>query len=631
MVRRVPRRDRGGRRPGGGVHAAPPAQLHRRGLQDPHDRERAAANRRRSAARPRRGAAGQCDAAVEGATLGRRAARRAGISEDLLVVLRRHEPARRGAQVRERAGRRDECRGAQSRATVLRLHRVPQVSWRSGPGRRTLRADAQGRRGIPDLRRGPPPGLAVSGRREQRRHLPSAAHRPRRHADAVVLRPDRPEVPDRRAAVAAGAVRAQPVAGADARGARRDPRAAARGSPPRGAGRLRVGARGPLLVPARRSGDPQAALVCARGLRRVGASGARRQIRRPAGELGRPLAQSRHDVARLRAARARDRGRGRFGRRPHGGPVPRPARGAVPAAHSRRNGAALLPDGGRDRSGLPVALDERHDRSGGRRSSGRAGARARPVRHSSGGPGRPDELRARGVAHRVHPLPCDPRYRQRTSVRSRPGHSGGVLRLGRIQRGTRQPAGGEHLVLPRPRPSNATEETVIVNPNGTLANVFVYVKSGLPETYKAPAPAGAVTLDQDGCRYHPHVLGILVGQPLEIKNSDGILHNIKAKGTKNRPFNISQPTTMTSTRTFTAPEVMVPLECNVHGWMHAWLGVLPHSFYGVSGADGSFSIKGLPPGTYTIEAWQEKYGTQTASVTVAGSETKTQDFTVAGK
>jgi len=88
---------------------------------------------------------------------------------------------------------------------------------------------------------------------------------------------------------------------------------------------------------------------------------------------------------------------------------------------------------------------------------------------------------------------------------------------------------------------------------------------------------------------------------------------------------------MTSTRTFAAPEVMVPLECNVHGWMHAWLGVLTHPFYGVSGADGSFSIKGLPPGTYTIEAWQEKYGTQTASVTVAGSETKTQDFTVAGK
>ena len=176
-----------------------------------------------------------------------------------------------------------------------------------------------------------------------------------------------------------------------------------------------------------------------------------------------------------------------------------------------------------------------------------------------------------------------------------------------------------------------TEETVVVNPNGTLANVFVYVKSGLPASYTAPAPSGDVTLDQDGCRYHPHVLGILVGQKLAIKNSDGILHNIKAKGVKNRPFNISQPTNMVSERTFTAPEVMVPLECNVHGWMHAWLAVLPHPFFGVSGADGSFTLKGLPPGTYTIEAWHEKYGTQTASVTVAGSETKTADFSFAGK
>ena len=176
-----------------------------------------------------------------------------------------------------------------------------------------------------------------------------------------------------------------------------------------------------------------------------------------------------------------------------------------------------------------------------------------------------------------------------------------------------------------------TDEAVVVNANGTLANVFVYVKSGLPAGYKAPPPAGPVTLDQDGCRYHPHVFGILVGQNLAIKNSDGILHNIKAKGTKNRPFNISQPTTMTSERTFTAPEVMVPLECNVHGWMHAWLGVLPHPFFAVSGTDGSFTIKGLPPGTYTIEAWQEKYGAQTATVTVAGSETKTADFGFAAK
>jgi len=172
-----------------------------------------------------------------------------------------------------------------------------------------------------------------------------------------------------------------------------------------------------------------------------------------------------------------------------------------------------------------------------------------------------------------------------------------------------------------------TEEAVVVNANGTLANVFVYVKSGLPAGYSAPAPAEDVVLDQNGCRYHPHVLGIRVGQKLAIKNSDGILHNIKAVGKANRPFNVSQPTSMTTERTFAAPEVMVPLECNVHGWMHAYLGVMTHPFFAVTGTDGSFSLKGLPPGTYTIEAWHEKYGTQVATVTVTAGGAKVQNFT----
>ncbi len=178
-------------------------------------------------------------------------------------------------------------------------------------------------------------------------------------------------------------------------------------------------------------------------------------------------------------------------------------------------------------------------------------------------------------------------------------------------------------------PAAPTREDVVVNVSGTLGNVFVYVKAGLPATYHTPAATAPVLLDQNGCRYHPHVFGILVGQPLSIKNSDGIAHNIKAKGTKNRPFNISQPNSMTMTRTFTAPEVMVPLECNVHGWMNAFVGVLPHPFFAVTGSDGSFSLKGLPPGTYTIEAWHEKYGTQTATVTITGTESKTADFTFA--
>lgn len=217
-----------------------------------------------------------------------------------------------------------------------------------------------------------------------------------------------------------------------------------------------------------------------------------------------------------------------------------------------------------------------------------------------------------------------------------PGAQGGATITGKIKftgKATANPAidMGEEPKCKAKYTSTPHEEIVVVNPNGTLANVFVYVKSGLPANATYPTPATPVEIDQDGCHYKPHVLGIMVGQTLAIKNADGILHNIKAKGVKNRPFNISQPTTMTSNRTFTAAEVMVPLECNVHGWMHAWLGVLPHPFYAVSGTDGSFTIKGLPAGTYTIEAWHEKYGTQTATVTVTGSETKTADFSFAAK
>jgi plastocyanin len=172
----------------------------------------------------------------------------------------------------------------------------------------------------------------------------------------------------------------------------------------------------------------------------------------------------------------------------------------------------------------------------------------------------------------------------------------------------------------------------VVGAAGALGNVFVYVKSGLPADYKAPAVTTPVVIDQDGCQYKPHVLAVQVGQNLEIRNSDPVLHNIKAKATKNRPFNISQPTAgMKTNRTFSAAEVMVSLECNVHGWMNASLAVLPHSFHAVSANDGSFSIKGLPAGTYTLEAWHERYGVQTATVTVPATGSKTQDFTFAAK
>ena len=173
---------------------------------------------------------------------------------------------------------------------------------------------------------------------------------------------------------------------------------------------------------------------------------------------------------------------------------------------------------------------------------------------------------------------------------------------------------------------------VVVNPNGTLANVFVYVKEGLPSGATYPVPAAPVVIDQSGCEYAPRVFGIMVGQTLEIRNSDPLMHNIKTIGKNNRPFNISQPTAgMKLNRTFSAAEVMLRFECNVHGWMHAYAGVLPHPFFATTGANGTFTIAGLPPGTYTIEAWHEKFGTQTATVTVKDNETQSVDVTYTGQ
>jgi hypothetical protein len=176
--------------------------------------------------------------------------------------------------------------------------------------------------------------------------------------------------------------------------------------------------------------------------------------------------------------------------------------------------------------------------------------------------------------------------------------------------------------------SPPTEREVVVNSNGTLADVFVYVKSGLPDGATYTSPTIPVVIDQKGCKYEPRVLGIMIGQPLEIHNSDPLLHNIKAIGKKNRPFNISQPAAgMTTSRSFTTSEVMVPFECNVHGWMHAFAGVLPHPYFSTTGTEGKFAIKSLPAGTYIIEAWHGSYAPETTTVTVQANETKAVDFT----
>jgi hypothetical protein len=175
-------------------------------------------------------------------------------------------------------------------------------------------------------------------------------------------------------------------------------------------------------------------------------------------------------------------------------------------------------------------------------------------------------------------------------------------------------------------PGDVSREDIAVGRDKGLANVFVYVKSGINGTY--PAPTAAATIDQRGCTYHPHVFGMVAGQSLEILNSDDTLHNIHSLPEKNEAFNLGMPVKgMKYTKKFDQPEVMIRIKCDVHGWMSAYCGVLSHPFFAVTAADGTYTIKDLPAGTYTIEAWHEKLGTQTQQITVGAQESKPAAFT----
>lgn len=170
-------------------------------------------------------------------------------------------------------------------------------------------------------------------------------------------------------------------------------------------------------------------------------------------------------------------------------------------------------------------------------------------------------------------------------------------------------------------------EDLLIGDGNTVMNAFVYVKEGL-ETLAFPAPSDPVMLDQQKCRYEPRVMGVRVGQPLVVRNSDPLLHNVRSDSTINAPFDMGQPVAgITFTRVFSTREVMVPVKCDVHAWMHAWIGVVEHPYFAVTGSDGSFTLPDLPPGTYTLEAWHERLGTQTAQVTIGQKETKDVTFT----
>jgi plastocyanin len=173
-------------------------------------------------------------------------------------------------------------------------------------------------------------------------------------------------------------------------------------------------------------------------------------------------------------------------------------------------------------------------------------------------------------------------------------------------------------------------QEVVVNGNGTLKNVFIWVKAGLPDKQWA-APTGAVKLEQKGCMYEPHVLGVMTNQDIEIVNADPTNHNIHPMPKDNREWNESQPPGgENKKKSFARQEVMIAVKCNVHPWMRAYIGVVNNPFFAVTGDDGTYTIKGLPPGTYTLEAWHEKYPPQDVQITVAPKESKTADFDFMG-
>jgi plastocyanin len=182
-------------------------------------------------------------------------------------------------------------------------------------------------------------------------------------------------------------------------------------------------------------------------------------------------------------------------------------------------------------------------------------------------------------------------------------------------------------ISPQGRPS----DVLVIDADGGIANVLVHVKSGLSGKTVWPASTETPKIDQRGCVYVPHVIGVRVGQEIEIASADATLHNVNAKTSVNPPFNVALPgADQKIHRSFNAPEVAVKLKCDIHPWMTAYVGVFDHPFFDVSGADGRFVLPSLPEGEYTIEAWHESLGTRSVKIEVEDDEPASVDFSFAG-
>ena len=172
------------------------------------------------------------------------------------------------------------------------------------------------------------------------------------------------------------------------------------------------------------------------------------------------------------------------------------------------------------------------------------------------------------------------------------------------------------------------QETVVATADGGLVNVFVLLQGSFPQT---PVPSAPVTIDQHGCIYGPRVVGARVGQMLQVRNSDALLHNVHGMSARDNGFNIGQPLAgMVQQFRLKVEEIMLRLKCDVHSWMTAFVGVVSHPYFAVSHDAGIFEIDNVPAGTYTIQAWHEQYGPLTQTVRVKAGAPTTVDFSYTG-
>jgi hypothetical protein len=175
-------------------------------------------------------------------------------------------------------------------------------------------------------------------------------------------------------------------------------------------------------------------------------------------------------------------------------------------------------------------------------------------------------------------------------------------------------------------PKPVVPPIVVTGAHGALANAVVYVKSGLGN-YHFDTPQTPVVLDQKGCMYSPRVLAMMVNQPFEVNNEDQTIHNVHPMSRTNKSWNKSEPVGDPPIQsTFTKPELDIPIACNIHPWMRAFLFVFADPYFDITPKTGEFALKNLPPGTYTIEAWHERFGFQDQTVTIGAKESKAVDF-----